>query len=162
MSRVAPVRKTVTVEASPERAFRVFTQGIDRWWPRQHHIGQSPLKRAVLEPRLGGRWYSVCEDGSECEVGKVLSWEPPERLVLAWQITAHWQYDPSFVTEVEVLFIAEGPRRTRVELEHRDLDRFGAAAVELRERIGAASGWGLILESFARAAADDDGAAPLA
>jgi uncharacterized protein YndB with AHSA1/START domain len=152
MSRIEPVRKTLTVEASTERAFAVFTDGIDRWWPRQHHIGKSPMARTLIEPGAGGRWYAICEDGSECDVGKVLIWEPPRHLVLAWQITAEWQYDPAFVTEVEVTFTPEGPRRTRVDFEHRDLERFGVKAPELRKMIDAPTGWGLILDSFARAA----------
>lgn len=115
----------------------------------QHHIGKSPLARAVLEPRRGGRWYSVCEDGSECDVGKVLAWEPPGRLVLAWQIDGRWQYDASFVTEVEVTFTAEGAKCTRVDLEHRNLDRYGVVAPEVRKQIDAPDGWGRVLESFA-------------
>jgi uncharacterized protein YndB with AHSA1/START domain len=151
---VEPVRKQVIVAASQAHAFEVFTDGIDRWWPRQHHIGTSPLERTVVEPRAGGRWYSICEDGSECDVGKVLTWEPPRRLVLAWQITASWKYDASFVTEVEVTFTAEGPRRTRVDLEHRDLERYGDSAPTLRKSIDAPTGWGLIIEEFARVAAE--------
>jgi uncharacterized protein YndB with AHSA1/START domain len=142
------VRKEVLVEAPRERAFRVFTEGVDRWWPRQHHIGKSPMKKTIIESSEGGRWYAVCEDGTECDVGKVLVWEPPARLVLAWQITAAWQYDPSFVTEVEVTFAAEAPKRTRVTLEHRDLHRFGADVEKLREQIDAPTGWGTILDQF--------------
>jgi uncharacterized protein YndB with AHSA1/START domain len=148
VSSIPPVRKQVMVEASQERAFQVFTAGIDRWWPRQHHIGQSPLKRSVIEPRAGGRWYAECVDGSECDTGRVLTWDPPSRLVLAWQITTEWKFDPDFLTEVEVTFTAEGPRRTRVELEHRNLERFGAGADELRKEIDAAGGWSLILEHY--------------
>jgi uncharacterized protein YndB with AHSA1/START domain len=149
---IEPVRKRVTVETSAERAFQVFTAGIDRWWPRQHHIGKSPLARTLIEPGTGGRWYSVCEDGSECDVGKVLAWDPPRRVVLAWQITAQWQYDPAFVTELEVTFTPEGPRRTRVDLEHRNLERYGEPAPGLRKMLDAPDGWGLSLDSFARAA----------
>jgi uncharacterized protein YndB with AHSA1/START domain len=148
MSYVEPVRKRIVVKATQERAFRVFTAGIDRWWPREHHIGSSPLKRAVLEERPGGRWYSVSEDGSECDVGKVLSWEPPRRLLLAWQLTADWQFDPTFVTEVEVTFTAQGPNETRVELEHRDLERYGERAAALRSAIDSAGGWPKILENL--------------
>jgi uncharacterized protein YndB with AHSA1/START domain len=150
---IEPVRREVVVEASQARCFEVFTAGIDRWWPREHHVGKSPLARSVLEPGVGGRWYSVSEDGTECDVGKVLVWDPPHRLVLAWQLTAQWQYDPGFVTEVEVRFTAEAPRRTRVELEHRNLERFGDHAEAIRKSIGAPTGWGRILESFAAAAA---------
>jgi uncharacterized protein YndB with AHSA1/START domain len=152
MSKIEPVRKEVVVKASAEHAFKVFTDGIDRWWPRQHHIGKSPLKRAVIEPRPGGRWYAISEDGSECDTGRVLAWEPPKRLLLAWQITAQWQFDSNFVTEVEVIFSAEGPKQTRVVLEHRNLERYGEAAAPLRKEIDSAGGWGLILESFAKVA----------
>jgi len=148
MSYVEPVRKQIVVKATQERAFRVFTAGIDRWWPREHHIGTSPLERAVLEERPGGRWYSVSEDGSECDVGKVLSWEPPRRLLLAWQLTADWKYDPAFVTEVEVTFTAQGPNETRVELEHRDLERYGERAQALRKALDSAGGWPKIVENF--------------
>jgi uncharacterized protein YndB with AHSA1/START domain len=155
MSSVPSVRKSVVVATSAERAFRLFTDGIDRWWPRGHHIGTSPLKRAVIEPRAGGRWYAVSEDGSECDTGKVLSWEPPRRLLLAWQINSQWKYDPQFLTEVEVTFTPEGPKRTRVELEHRNLERFGLDAAELRKSIDSSGGWGELLETFARTAAKE-------
>src|SRR5215212_10047317 len=101
---IAPVKKQLVVKTDPERAFRLFTDGIDRWWPREHHIGKSPMKRILVEPRVGGRWYAISEDESECDIGKVLIWEPGKRLVLAWQITAEWTFDPTFVTEVEVRF----------------------------------------------------------
>jgi uncharacterized protein YndB with AHSA1/START domain len=148
---VAAVRKELVVEAPQERAFRVFTEGINRWWPRAHHIGKAELKEAVLEPRAGGRWYERGVDGSECLWGKVLVYEPPRRLVLAWQINAQWQYDETLSTEVEVRFTSEGPKRTRVELEHRDLERFG----EQQEQIGKAfeSGWSGILAEFQKVAA---------
>jgi uncharacterized protein YndB with AHSA1/START domain len=154
VSIIEPIRKELVVAAPQERAFAVFTAGIDRWWPRQHHIGKSPLKRAVLEPRPGGRWYAESEDGSECDTGKVLTWDPPQRLVLAWQITAQWQYDPSFVTEVEVTFTAQGPKQTLVKFEHRNLERFGATAAALAKEMGSQGGWGTTLDSFARAAED--------
>jgi uncharacterized protein YndB with AHSA1/START domain len=115
--RPAPVRKTVTVKASPARAFEVFTSRMISWWRPDHHIGPSPLKDVVLEPRLGGRWYEVDQDGSVCEWGKVLVYEPPSRIVLAWQLNQHWQYDPNLVTELEVRFVAEGAL-TRIEGRH--------------------------------------------
>jgi uncharacterized protein YndB with AHSA1/START domain len=155
VSHVEPVRKSIVVTTSPERAFRIFTEGIDRWWPREHHIGTSPLKRAILEPRPGGRWYSICEDGSECDTGKVLTWDPPRRLVLGWQITAQWKYDPSFLTEVEVSFTPEGSKRTRVDLEHRNLERYGVDATELRKGIDSPDGWGRTLQTFAAVAAEE-------
>ncbi len=158
MNQVEPVRKQIRVETSRERAFKVFTEGMDRWWPRGHHIGASPMKRSVLEPRVGGRWYAECEDGSESNVGKVLSWEPPGRVVLAWQITAEWKYDASLITEVEVTFTSEGPKTTRVDLEHRNLDRLGADAASYRGQLDAPGGWTGILEIFAKDAVADEGA----
>ncbi|HEX3763478.1 MAG TPA: SRPBCC domain-containing protein [Kofleriaceae bacterium] len=145
------VKKQIVVETSQQRAFRTFTDGIDRWWPREHHIGQSPLERMIVEPRVGGRWYSICKDGSEVDVGKVVAWEPPQRLVLTWQITAQWQYDPAFSTEIEVSFIAENPRRTRVELEHRQLERYAADAEAMKKTFEHDDAWAASLHAFAGA-----------
>ena len=151
--RIAPVRKMVRVEASPEVAFEVFTAGMVRWWTPTHSINptKSPLKDVIMEPRAGGRWYERGEDGSECQWGKVIAFEPPQRLLLAWQITAQWAFDPNFVTELEVMFADEGGGFTRVELEHRDLERFGDTAEGVRAAIDSAGGWGGLLEAFARA-----------
>jgi uncharacterized protein YciI len=148
---VISVKKQIVVETSQQRAFRTFTDGIDRWWPREHHIGASPLERMVVEPRAGGRWYSICKDGTEIGVGRVVAWEPPERLVLTWQITAAWQYDPEFVTEIEVRFTAEGPRRTRVELEHKNLERYGAESETLKKMFESDEAWVASLRAFGRA-----------
>jgi uncharacterized protein YndB with AHSA1/START domain len=148
----APVRKSVHVNASPERAFDVFANGIGRWWPKSHHISKADLDRAVIEPREGGRWYELAVDGSECEVGKVLVWDPPGRLVLAWQLTPDWTYDPNLVTEVEVLFTREAGG-TRVDLEHRHLERIGERAAAARESVDSPNGWGLILQLFSEEAA---------
>lgn len=156
MNTIPPVRKEVTVAVSADHAFRVFTEGVDRWWPRQHHIGKSPLARAVMEPRLGGRWYGISEDGSECDTGTVLAWDPPRRVVLSWQITAQWEFDPNFITEVEVTFTSLGPKETVVVLEHRNLERYGDGAVELRKNIDSEGGWGLIMKSFVAASEADE------
>lgn len=147
MTSIAPIRKQIVVEAPQERAFRVFTENLDTWWPREHHIGKAELKEAVLEPRVNGRWYEKGVDGSECDWGKVLVWEPPRKLVLAWQITGMWQFDPTFSTEVEVTFTAEGPKRTLVEFEHRQLERFGESAAATRGMME--SGWGKMLDVYA-------------
>lgn len=152
MTGIEPVKKQVVVKASAENAFRVFTDGIDEWWPRQHHIGKAPFKRAVIEPHKNGRWYSISEDGSECDTGTVLIWDPPRRLVMTWQITAEWKFDPAFVTEVEVTFTPDGPARTIVDLEHRNLERYGAFAGAIRQAIGADAGWGLIIKNYAEVA----------
>jgi len=144
----APVRKTLSVRATPEKAFRVFTEGFGRWWPSSHHIGATALKDAIIEPRQGGRWYEVCEDGSQCEWGDVLAWEPPSRLLLAWRLNAHWEYDPDLLTEVEVRFTAEGDGQTRVDFEHRGFENMGAAGEGARAGVDGPNGWGAILAGF--------------
>ena len=157
MNRViqpAPVRKSVVVRAPRERAFEVFTAGIGRWWPKTHHIGAAEMQTQVIEPRLGGRWFERDIDGTECEIGKVLVWDPPEVLVLAWQLTPDWKFDPTLVTEVEVRFVSETPITTRVELEHRHLERLGDRADALRQQIDSPNGWGALLDLYARAASE--------
>jgi uncharacterized protein YndB with AHSA1/START domain len=147
------VRKVVEVHAPPAVAWRVFTEKMGRWWPlATHKIGKAPAVDTVIEPRVGGRWYERGEDGSTCDWGRVLSWEPHTRLVLSWEISGNWQHDPSLMTEVEVRFIAEGEDRTRVELEHRHLDRYGARRDEMRGIFDSEGGWTGLLASFARAA----------
>jgi uncharacterized protein YndB with AHSA1/START domain len=148
------VRKMVRVRAPQAVAWRVFTEKMATWWPlASHKIGKANAVDAVIEPRVGGRWYERGEDGSTCDWGRVLSWEPPSRLVLSWDISADWQPDPTLKTEIEVRFIAEGADNTRVELEHRHLDRYGARRDEIRTIFDSTGGWGRLLESFARAAA---------
>jgi uncharacterized protein YndB with AHSA1/START domain len=151
---IASVRKTIRVPAPPTRAFEIFTAGMSRWWIKAHSINKSksPIKDVVMEGRVGGRWFERGADGSECQWGKVLAWEPPGRLLLGWQITEKWQFDPDFLTEVEVRFIADG-KGTLVELEHRNLDRFGAAVEEMSKAFDSPGGWIGLLENFAREAA---------
>jgi len=153
---IPPIRKQLTVAAPIERAFRVFTARMGTWWPRTHHTGSSPMVDCVVEPKPQGRWYERCEDGSESEWGKVLVWEPPRRLVLAWQLGADFQYDPRLVTEVEVVFTELAPGSTRVDFEHRNLERFGAeAAGKLAPMMD--EGWGQILGHYvAEGLAADD------
>lgn len=147
---IDPVRKEIVLETSQTHAFRVFTQDLGAWWPlASHHIGAQPAETAIIEPRAGGRWYERAGDGSECEWGKVLVWDPPGRLVLQWQINADWKHDPELHTEVEVRFVALSPTRTRVELEHRYLERMGPAAPTMRDAIDSPGGWGGILRLFA-------------
>ena len=152
---IAPVRKTIRVRADVAHAFDVFTMGIDRWWPRSHHIGQSPMTRIIVEPRAGGRCYSEQEDGTECDWGSVLVWEPPHRVVLAWQITTEWRFEPELArsSEVEVRFTPEADGTTRVDLEHRHLERHGAGAETMRAGVDASGGWGSLLELFSSEAA---------
>jgi uncharacterized protein YndB with AHSA1/START domain len=145
------VRRTITVAASQARAFEVFTAQFGTWWPRDYQIGAAPMTDFILEPTVGGRWYEIDEDGSQCDTGRVLAYEPPARLVLSWQLDAQWQYDPdpSHASEVEVRFIAEGPSRTRVELEHRSFERHGTGAGPIRTSLDQPSGWTFVLERYA-------------
>ena len=151
---IAPVKKSITVEAPQARAFDVFTNQMTRWWPPTHTILKVTPRAHIIEPKVGGRWYSIGIDDSECDTGKVLVWEPPSRVVLAWQLGAEWQFDPNLVTEVEVRFVAESPTRTRVQLEHRNLERMGEKAEAVATAIGSPGGWSAILEVFASAAKD--------
>lgn len=148
----APVRRSVEVAADPDRAFRLFTAGMGRWWARSHSIGKSPQVDVVIEPREGGRWYEVGADGSTCEWGGVLEWDPPHRVLLRWGLTAEWRHDPDFRTEVEVTFTALPGRGTRVTLEHRGLEAYGAAAEGVAASLGSPGGWGGLLAAFAASA----------
>jgi uncharacterized protein YndB with AHSA1/START domain len=144
---IAPVRKSIRVRASQAHAFEVFTEGLDRWWPRKASIGTAPMKAVAIEPRLGGRWYETGVDGSRCDVGKVLVWDPPSRFVVSWDLNSHWQPDPSVGSEVEVRFTAEGPGMTVVELEHRRFERMGLeAGAAMRGQVD--NGWPGMLASF--------------
>jgi uncharacterized protein YndB with AHSA1/START domain len=146
--RPAPVRKSIFVGAPQDRAFEVFTGGIGRWWPHTHKTGPVDLDRPVIEPKDGGRWYELYVDGSEREIGKVAAWEPPGRLLLIWQLTPEFAFDPDLVTEVEVLFTPESGG-TRVDLEHRDLERMGEKAEAMRETVSGPGGWPALLQLFA-------------
>jgi uncharacterized protein YndB with AHSA1/START domain len=149
-STIPALTGETTVEVPIEKAFRVFTNSFDIWWPREFHIGQAAMAEAILEPRLGGRWYERGIDGSECDWGRVLVWDPPHRLVITWQINGDWQYDPDpeHASEIEVRFVADGPERTRVRLQHRHLDRL-VRGQALRDGIGEGGGWSSVMERYA-------------
>ncbi|AKF04435.1 SRPBCC family protein [Sandaracinus amylolyticus] len=148
------VRKVLTVHAPREIAWRVFTREMGTWWPlAQYKIGRAKAVDAIIEPFVGGRWFERGEDGSTCDWGRVLAWEPPGRLVLSWDISADWQPDPSLKTEIEIRFVAESGERTRVDLEHRHLDRYGARRDEMREIFDKGGDWGRLLARFAEVAA---------
>lgn len=145
--KIAPVRKSIRVNAAQARAFDVFTSGLGRWWPRDHGIGHRPMKAAVMETRLGGRWYELAEDGTQANVGRIIVWEPPQRFVMTWDINSQWKPDTTISSEVEVRFIADGANATRVELEHRKFEQMGAEAGEsMRKDVD--GGWPRLLELF--------------
>src|SRR5262249_47226187 len=144
---IAPVRKSIRVNANQAHAFEVFTSGLGRWWPRTHTIGKPPMQTAVLEPRLGGRWYELSADGSQAGVGKVLVWEPPERFVISWDLNSNWKPDTTVSSEVEVRFIAQGPQATLGDPDHRNCERLGAeAGASMRKDVD--GGWPRLLEHF--------------
>lgn len=153
MSTVAPIPPitgSVTLAVPVERAFAVFTGQVDAWWPHGYHIGGSEVAEVVLEPHVGGRWYERGVDGSECDWGRVLVWEPPERVVFTWQINGTWQFDPdpAHASEIEVRFTATGPGESVVEVEHRLLERLDGGRA-IRDAINGGGGWALLLEGFA-------------
>lgn len=148
---VEPVRRQVVVGCSQQRAFEVFTGRMTDWWPKEHHIGSAPIDEVIVEPREGGRWYTRHTDGSESSTGYVATWAPFERVVLTWQINAEWKYDVGLVTHVELRFVAEGPDRTRVEFEHRDLDRYGADAEKMHQTFEQPGAWEGVLAAYAAA-----------
>jgi len=149
------VRHQIVVEVSAERAFQVFTEQFDRIKPREHNLLGVPIAETVFERYAGGAVFDRGEDGSECRWARVLAFEPPERFVISWDISPRWELetDPDRASEVEVRFVVEGPTRTRVELEHRHLDRHGAGWESERDGVGGDAGWPLYLQRFAGVAA---------
>lgn len=148
---IAPVRKSVSVKAPIARAFDVFTSGLTRWWPFDHGVGKKPIQKVLMEPRLGGRWLEIAEDGTETPVATIIRWEPPHRLVMVWQINAHWKPDLAMKSEVDVRFTAEGPDTTLVELLHHKFETMGAeAGASLRHDVD--RGWPGLIERYAREA----------
>ena len=125
---VAPIVKTVTVKATPAKAFDLFTTKISQWWKAGETLGKSPHQAIIIEPRVGGRWMERDADGKEIQWGKVLAWEPARRLLLAWQINTQFKYDPELITELEISFVPAKAGGTVMTLEHRNLERFGAGA----------------------------------
>lgn len=146
---MTPVFKSVTVAVPPDRAFEAFTQHMARWWKPDYSIAASPFVDVRVEAREGGRWFEVDAEGNECQWGRVMVWEPPTRVVLAWQIDGTWSYDPAFETELEIRFIGEGDSATRVELEHRHLERFGDMAADMRATFDGEAGWSGLLARLA-------------
>jgi uncharacterized protein YndB with AHSA1/START domain len=144
---VAPIVKSVTVKQTPARAFEIFTRDIGRWWPAGKTLGRNPHANIVIEPRAGGRWFEVDAEGAEAQWGKVLAFEPPSRLLLGWQLDSRFAFDPDFLTEVEITFVAAGAGETLVTLEHRNLERYGADAERYAGLIG--EGWPARLAEFA-------------
>jgi len=149
-AQTTSVRAQIVVEAPIERAFRVFVEDFDKIKPRDHNLLAVDIEETVFEPRAGGHVYDRGVDGSECRWARVLAYEPPDRLLFSWDIGPTWQVEthPARSSEVEVRFIAETPERTRVELEHRNLDRHGQNWESVRDGVGSPGGWPLYLQRF--------------
>ncbi|MFE9207240.1 SRPBCC family protein [Micromonospora sp. NPDC007230] len=147
----AVVRRQIVVDAPVERAFAVFTERFGDFKPKEHNLLGSPIAETVFEPKVGGHIYDRGEDGSECAWARILAFEPPDRVVFSWDISPAWQVeqDPDNASEVEVRFVAETPQRTRVELEHRNLDRHGPGWESVRDGVAHDQGWPLYLDRYA-------------
>ena len=145
------VRNSVVVPAPIDRAFSVFTDGFGSFKPREHNLLDVDIAETVFEPRVGGQLYDRGVDGSECRWARVLAYEPPHRVVISWDISPQWQIETDLekTSEVEVRFIPEAPGRTRVELEHRKLDRHGEGWEGVRAGVAGSDGWPLYLQRFA-------------
>jgi len=149
-SQLESVRRSLRVKATPERAFRVFAEEMDSWWPKSHHIGSSPMKAIVVEPRPGGAIYTVQEDGVHCPWASVVAWEPPHKFVFAWHVTPDWKYEPDVTrcSEVEVLFTRTDDGNTLVEFEHRHFERHGEGWQTMRDAVGSEGGWNGVMALF--------------
>jgi hypothetical protein len=141
---IKSIKKEVVVEAAQSTAFKVFTEKMDLWWPSSHHIGKTPLTGTVLEPHVKGRWYTKHEDGSECNVGSVIEWNPYDQVILSWQINGNYQYDSELITEIVVNFLPEGPKTTKVQFEHKNLQRMAG----LKSTDDMDIGWGMIMDVY--------------
>jgi uncharacterized protein YndB with AHSA1/START domain len=147
----AVVRKQIVVEAPAERAFAVFTERFGDFKPPEHNLLGAAIERTVFEPRVGGYIYDRAVDGTECRWARVLVFDPPKRVVFSWDISPQWQVEtePEHTSEVEIQFVAETPERTRVELEHRNIDRHGPGWESVRDGVEADQGWPLYLARYA-------------
>jgi uncharacterized protein YndB with AHSA1/START domain len=145
------VQTSIVVDAPIERAFSFFTEGIGSWFPSEYNLLDTEIVERVFEPRVGGQVYDRGADGSECHWARVLAYEPPTRVVISWDISPQWQIETDLekTSEVEVRFIPDGPDRTRLELEHRNIDRHGEGWEQTRESVGGDGGWPGCLRSFA-------------
>ena len=153
MTQTAPavVRREIVVEAPIERAFSVFTERFGDFKPPEHNLLAVAIAETVFEPKVGGHIYDRGVDGSECRWARVLAFEPPNRVVFSWEISPQWQIvtDPGSTSEVEVRFVAETPQRTRLELEHRHLERHGEGWQAVSDGVADEAGWPLYLARFA-------------
>jgi uncharacterized protein YndB with AHSA1/START domain len=145
------VRTSIVVEAPVQRAFEVFTQEMKSWWPEDHHLIDGEIAEMIFEQHVGGRVYDRTVDGRECTWARVVAYEPPDHLVFTWDISPAWEIetDPERASEVEVHFVAESDSRTRVDLEHRHLDRHGDGWEGMHGAVSSPGGWPKTLAAYA-------------
>jgi uncharacterized protein YndB with AHSA1/START domain len=145
------IRHDVVVNAPLDRAFHVFTEKFGDFKPREHNLLEVPIEETVFEPRVGGHIYDRGVDGSLCKWARIVAYEPPNRVVFTWDIGPTWQLetDPSRASEVEVRFTAESVQRTRVELEHRHIERHGEGWESVAAGVDGDAGWPLYLARYA-------------
>jgi uncharacterized protein YndB with AHSA1/START domain len=158
MTEAAPVvRRQIVVHAPVEQAFAVFTERFGDFKPPEHNLLRVPIAETVFEPKVGGHIYDKGTDGSECRWARILAFDPPDRVVFSWDISPQWtiEAEPDNTSEVEVVFVAEGPDRTRVELEHRHIDRHGPSWPEVSDGVANDQGWPLYLERYAALFAEE-------
>jgi len=145
------VRRSIVVEAPQDKCFETFVN-MTSWWPLgTHTIGEAPARASIVQTRAGGRWYDVSKNGDEQDIGKVLAYEPPHRLLLSWEISCAWKHDENVASEIEVRFVPESPTRTRIELEHRNLEVYGADAETARDTYESDGAWTYVLAAYAKA-----------
>jgi hypothetical protein len=140
--------RSVSVPLPQARTFELLTTRMTEFWAKEHSIGSSEIAEVVIEPATGGRWFERGVDGSECLWGQVAVWDPPREVVLLWPIGADWQFDPDFETEVEVTFAEDGPDHTRLDLRHRNLQRYGDSTEQMRAIFDHPDGWTAMLVRF--------------
>ena len=150
----AVVRKSIRVHVPIERAFSVFVEQMEIWWPPAHHIGTNPFQSIIVEPRVGGRWYERDAQGNDCQWGQVLAWDPPRLVTFSWHLGPGWRFDPDLAkaSEVAIRFTSEGPSATVVDLVHSGLERHGEGYEQLRVALDGPDAWVTTLAEFAKAA----------
>jgi uncharacterized protein YndB with AHSA1/START domain len=149
----AVVRKSIRVHVPIERAFSVFVEQMETWWPAAHHIGGNPFQSIFVEPRVGGRWYERDAQGNECYWGQVLAWDPPRLVTFSWHLGPDWKVEPDLAkaSRVAIRFTSEGASATLVELEHSGLERHGEGYQQMRALLDGPNAWSLTLAEFAKA-----------
>lgn len=153
-AEAAVVRKSVRVQAPIERAFSVFVEQMEAWWPARHHIGTNPFEAIFVEPRVGGRWYERDSAGNECDWGQVRAWDPPRLVTFSWHLGPDWKFNPDLAksSDVAIRFTSEGDSATLVELEHSGIERHGEGYEQLRDMLDGPGAWVDTLAAFARVA----------